>query len=122
MADPNLEIIEELRLFLESVAAEPELRKLITNGSNDFSRNRKLPLSKVVSLLINMPKRSLSVEIEEFFEYLSAGQNCTKGAFSLQRVKLKPLFSRYGISGSQIISIVVMGIKSDAGRDSKYWL
>jgi hypothetical protein len=92
MAHPNLEIIEELRLFLESVAANPELRSLVTNGGAEFSRNRKLPLSRVVGLLLNMPRRSLSLEIEEFFEdLLQTDQCCTKGAFSLQRTKLKPL-------------------------------
>ena len=43
-------------------------------------------------MLINLPKRSLSIELRSFFETL--GQEdlcCTKGAFSLQRAKLKPM-------------------------------
>jgi hypothetical protein len=40
-----------------------------------------------------MPKRSLSIEIQEFFDSLGKESGrATKGAFSLQRSKLKPLF------------------------------
>jgi hypothetical protein len=40
-----------------------------------------------------MPKRSLSIDIQEFFDTLSKGPECcTKGAFSLQRTKLNPIF------------------------------
>jgi hypothetical protein len=44
-------------------------------------------------MIINLPKRSLSIEVNEFFEKLVDNhQHCTKGAFCLQRGKLKPLF------------------------------
>lgn len=93
MVKANLEIIEELKNFLTLVSSDPEIRKLVTESKNDFSRERKLPLERIAGIIINMPKRSLSIEIQEFFEGLENGlESCTKGAFSLQRTKLKPLF------------------------------
>lgn len=93
MVQANLKIITELKLFLEMAAADPEIRQLFTNSANDFSRDRKLPFAKLISMLINLPKRSLSIEIQEFFEHIGTAElSCTKGAFSLQRTKLKPIF------------------------------
>ncbi|MEJ7681812.1 MAG: IS4 family transposase [Segetibacter sp.] len=80
-------------MFLESVSSDPDIRKLVTENVSDFSRERKLPLQRIAGIIINMPKRSLSIEIQEFFDGLGNGlESCTKGAFSLQRSKLKPLF------------------------------
>lgn len=93
MVRTNVKIIEELKLFLDTVLEHPEIRGLFTTKPSDFSRERKLPLRKLIGFLINLPKRSLSVEIQSFFEVLDqGGASCTKGAFSLQRTKLKPDF------------------------------
>lgn len=93
MVDANIKIIEELKFFLKAVSSDISIRRLITECESDFSRNRILPLERLAGIIINMPKRSLSVEIEEFFDSLGPGlKGCTKGAFSLQRSKLKPLF------------------------------
>jgi hypothetical protein len=78
---------------LETISKDAEFRKLVTNDEGNFSRNRKLTLERVVGLIINMPKRSLSIEIQQFFDCLGKGaEGSTKGAFSLQRSKLNPLF------------------------------
>ncbi len=93
MVEANIKIIEELKFFLASISSDPELRKLVSESENDFSRDRKLPLQRIAGIIINMPKRSLSIELQEFFDSLGNGlQGCTKGAFSLKRSKLKPLF------------------------------
>ncbi len=93
MVEANIKIIAELKLFLEEVSNDIEFRKLVTGNEKDFSRTRKLPIARIVGILINMPKRSLSIEIREFFAHLSVGkEECTKGAFSLQRSKLQPVF------------------------------
>src|ERR1700722_14388576 len=93
MVDANLQIITELKLFLEEVSQDGELRKLVTEHKGDFTRNRKLPMERIAGIIINMPKRSLSIEIQEFFGGLEGElDDCTKGAFSLQRSKLHPLF------------------------------
>lgn len=93
MVNTNVKIIEELKLFLDIVIEDPDLRKLFTTNPTDFTRDRKLPLRKIVGILINLPKRSLSIELQSIFESLEQqGFCCTKGAFSLQRSKLKPIF------------------------------
>jgi hypothetical protein len=93
MVQANVKIISELKFFLQTVCNDAEIRKLFTYCDNAFSRNRKLPLGKLISMLINLPKRSLSIEIQEFFESIGTPDlSCTKGAFSLQRTKLNPIF------------------------------
>src|SRR5678815_1136655 len=93
MVAANIEILKELRCSLDARTGERALRELVTTHREAFSRNRKLPLGHVVGMLINQPKRSLSVEVREFFDSLGqSSQQCTKGAFSLQRSKLSPLF------------------------------
>jgi len=93
MVEANVSIIEELKYFLELVSKDPSARKSVTLSETDFTRERKLTLKRVVGIIINMPKRSLSIEIQEFFESLDKGlESSSKGAFSLQRTKLHPLF------------------------------
>jgi hypothetical protein len=93
MVEANILIINELRYFLDTVSKDPEFRKLVAIGDSDFSRTRKLPLERVAGIILNMPKRSLCIEIQEFFDCLGNDlAGCTKGAFSLQRSKLNPLF------------------------------
>ena len=99
MVSANLKIIGELKSFLDTITTDGTIRKLVTQSDSDFSRDRKLPMRRIVGLIINMPKRSLSIEIQEFFdsleEDLSQGRSedaSTKGAFSLQRTKLQALF------------------------------
>lgn len=92
MVDANVKIIEELKSFLNAVIEVPEIRELFTTNPSDFIRDRKLPLKKIIGMLINLPKRSLSIELQSFFEALEQESLCcTKGAFSLQRTKLKPI-------------------------------
>jgi len=92
MVESNVRIIEELKYFLEAVSKDVSLRKLVTETEKDFTRERKLPMERIVGLIINMPKRSLSIEIQEFYECLGKDLvHCTKGAFCSQRSKLKAL-------------------------------
>lgn len=93
MVEANVKVIGELKCFLEAVASDAELRALFTQSAGDFSRERKLPLQRIAALIINLPKRSLSIELQEFFASLEEGlEPATKGAFSLQRTKLQALF------------------------------
>jgi len=93
MVEANVKIIEELKYFLRTVCSEPTIRKLVTLSEKDFTRERKLTIDRIASLIINLPKRSLSIELQEFFGCLDQDiAPSTKGAFSLQRTKLKPLF------------------------------
>ena len=92
MVEANLKIINELKLVLEEVSNNVELKSLFVDNPESFSRNRKLTLEKIVGIIINMPKRSLSIEINDFFNLLNDSKPATKGAFSLQRGKLLPVF------------------------------
>lgn len=93
MVEANVKIIEELKRFLETVSSEPEIRRLFTQSESDFTRERKLTLERVVAFIVNMPKRSLSIELHEFFACLGQERDtATKGAFSQRRGKLLPLF------------------------------
>ena len=73
MVEANVKIIEELKMFLEIVTNDHSIRKLVTQSENDFTRDRKLTMERIVGLLINLPKRSLSIELQEFFYSLKKG-------------------------------------------------
>ena len=93
MVEANIKIVEELKEFLRIINTDSDLRKLFTNKATDFTRNRKLTYNRTVFLIINMLKKSLSIEIQNFFENcISENLSCTKSALSIQRKKLKPLF------------------------------
>ena len=93
MVEANVKTIEELKSFLDTVAADAEIRRLVTQADSDLSRNRKLPLQRLVALIINLPKGSLRIELQEFFAALGNEQGAaTKGALSLQRTQLQALF------------------------------
>lgn len=90
MISINIKIIEELKEFLYKVKDDDKWRILFTNSEKAFTKNRKLPLEKLVLLIINILKKSLSVELHEFFDIIGQGKLvCSKAAFCLQRVKLK---------------------------------
>src|SRR5690625_2175081 len=94
MFEASIKIIEELKNFLSVVSQESEIRKLVTQKEGDFPRKRRLTLERIVGIIINLSKRSLSIELHEFFNNIGDMHGCTKGAFSLQRGKLNPLFFR----------------------------
>ena len=85
MIEANIEIISDLKLYAE----QWKNQRLFFNNEKDFTRKRKLPHDVLVLLIVNMLKRSLSIELQEFFE--QSGQEdsvCTKSAFTQQRMKL----------------------------------
>jgi len=90
MHESNIRIIEELKSFLKK-ASMNKLKYCTKSG--DFTRNRKLNFERVVGLLINVPRKSLSLELNELFDGLNLGAcYCTKSAFSQARYKLKHCF------------------------------
>jgi len=71
---------------------EKEARNFITNPT-DFKRERKLSFEHTVYLLTNLLKKSLSVEIYEFFNSIGATtKEYSKSAFTQQRDKLSADF------------------------------
>ncbi|GHT19542.1 hypothetical protein AGMMS4957_04030 [Bacteroidia bacterium] len=85
--------MKELKAFMgEIVQANPEVRGKYICSPEDFTRNRDLPFSTVVRMILNLMKRSLSIEIHSFFSYLGHLTSVTKAAFCMQRAKLQPEF------------------------------
>lgn len=85
MQATNIKIIDELKLFITRVKEE----KLFVSRDKDFTKARKLPFERMIYLLMNMLKKSLSIELNEFFETIELPDLCcSKSAFSQQRMKL----------------------------------
>jgi Transposase DDE domain len=92
MAKSNLRIVNDLKVFMQQICDDNTLKGKYVYGKNDFSRQRILCFKTTVLLLLNTLKRSLSIELHEFFENFSQKGSCSKQAFSKQRRKLKPDF------------------------------
>lgn len=93
MVETNVKIIEQLQQYIMLCCQDPELRKHFSTHPAHFSRTRKLPMQTVALMIINCLKRSLHIEIQDFFaKALQQAPCCSKSAFCLQRAKLKPLF------------------------------
>ena len=93
MVEANIKIIEDLKEVLKVINSNSEVRKHFVTHVSDFTRKRKLTYDRTVFLILNMLKRSLSIEIQDFFEScISSTLSCTKSAFTIQRKKLNPVF------------------------------
>lgn len=86
----KIQLVEDLKKFLHEAHGLLKYKQ----RAEDFTRNRKMGFLKVVLFLINLPKRSLSVELSDYFSLLSPGSSdcCTKSGFSKARYKLRHLF------------------------------
>lgn len=90
MIKSNLQIVSDLKEFLMNAAQNSADYCF---KASDFSRAKVLTFSRVALALTNMMKRSLAIELADFFGALGADEQvCTKSAFSQARQKLNPLF------------------------------
>jgi len=92
MSSANVKIIEELKEFISIVSTNPDILKLFTTVSSGFSRKRKLSFERLVLLIAKLCKKTLSVEIEQFFKEANIAITYSVSAFSQQRTKLNPEF------------------------------
>jgi hypothetical protein len=93
MVEANIKIIEDLKEVLSIINSNSEVKQLFTESEKDFTRDRKLTFNRTVLLIVNMLKRSLSIEVREFFENcIDEPINCTKAALTIQRKKIKSFF------------------------------
>lgn len=88
----NIKIISALKEFLITVSENMAYKNLFRNAETDFTRKRKLSFDKLVLLIVQLSKKTLSVEIEKFFDNINVISSCSVAAFSLQRMKLNPSF------------------------------
>lgn len=92
MAESNILIINELKIFLDEVSETKSLRKQYCTSSTSFVRKRILSFKVLAVMILNMMKRSLSIEIQDFFEHLHCQYSCSKQAFSARHKKFNPQF------------------------------
>lgn len=92
MHEANLKIIARLKRFITFVSTNRECLTKFCISDQDFVRNRKLPFSKLVLVIIKLCKKTLSIELENFFEEMGGDLPCSVSAFCQQRFKLKPAF------------------------------
>jgi Transposase DDE domain len=92
MLETNVGIIYELKSFLKEVANNESLINLFRHSTTDFTRKRKLTFENLSLLIMRLCKKTLSFEIEQFFEKIASPMSCSVSAFSLQRIKLNPSF------------------------------
>lgn len=88
----NVKIIEELKNFLLMVSNDQKLLSVFRSSETDFTRNRKLPFEKLVLFIAKLCKKTLSFELEQFFEQVNIPIPCSVSAFSQQRMKLDGRF------------------------------
>lgn len=115
MLEANLKIISSLKEFLMTVAENTEYKSIFRNNDTDFTRKRKLSFERLVLLIIQLCKKTLSVEIDKFFEEINSRVTCSVSAFSLQRMKLNPsFFYSWNV-------VLWMNFYAEYGRDVKRW-
>jgi len=95
MFDVNVKIISELKNFVAIVGSHREILEKFCISSHDFVRRRKIPFDKLVLLVSKLCKKTLSVELETFFQEIGSDLNCSVSAFVQQRLKLEPMFFYY---------------------------
>jgi len=88
----GIKIISELKSFVSLTLQNGELLDRFRQSPKDFTRKRKLSFERLVLLIVKLCKKTLSIEIERFFEELGDTDVCSVSAFSQQRAKLKSSF------------------------------
>jgi hypothetical protein len=89
MFEVNVKIIAELQAFLIRAASDHSLLNAMRNSDRAFTRNRKLSFCRLVLFICKLGKKTLSVELDQFFNHdLQQPDTCSVSAFSLQRKKL----------------------------------
>ena len=96
MLDVNIKIITELKKFLEISTSDLNVLNHFRSSQRDFTRNRKLSFAHLVLFISKLCKKTLSVELDQFFETELTGSHssCTVSAYSQQRNKLESSFSQ----------------------------
>lgn len=92
MLRTNLKIISVLKEFLLLAANNNEYKNQFSFSKTDFTRKRKLTFDSLVLFILRLNKKTLSVELDNYFKELNKNIKCSVSAFCLQRTKLHPLF------------------------------
>ena len=95
MLDVNVKIIAELKNFITIVCSNRDILENFCVSQTDFTRTRKLPFEKLALVIARLCKKTLSTELETFFEEMGCSRNCSVSAFTQQRLKLQPVFFHF---------------------------
>lgn len=68
MFEANVKIITELKNFITIVSDNREILEKFCVSDKNFLRTRKLPFARLVLLIAKLCKKTLSIELEKFFE------------------------------------------------------
>jgi len=88
MFDVNVKILSELKNFIAIVSSNRELLSKFCSSEKDFSLSRKLPFDKLAFFIIRLCKKTLSVELERYFEELNKPMPCSVSAYTQQIFEL----------------------------------
>lgn len=88
----GIKIISELKSFVSLISQDERSLNNFRKSNKDFTRNRKLPFERLVLLIVKLCKKTLSIELEKFYEELGEPEACSVSAFTQQRIKLKASF------------------------------
>jgi hypothetical protein len=88
----NVRILETMKNFVSMVCTQREVLQRFCLDPKAFMRRRKLPFDHLVVLILKLCKKTLSVELDHFFQDMNPALNCSVSAFTQQRLKLNPLF------------------------------
>jgi hypothetical protein len=92
MLEANVIIIEELKKFVITIASRSDLLQQFKKTDSCFTRDRKLPFERLVLMIAKLCKKTLSLELETFFEELGVDVSYSLSAFTQQRAKLNESF------------------------------
>lgn len=92
MYSVNVKIISELKSFITIVSGNRTILNTFCVSDKSFSRTRKLPFDKLVLLITKLCKKTLSIELEKFFDEMGSSLTCSVSAFTQQRLKLAPIY------------------------------
>lgn len=95
MSNVNVKIISELKNYVAIIVGNRQIQENFCVCEKDFTRNRILTFEKIVLLITKLCKKTLSIELEKFFEELGSPASCSVSAFTQQRMKLEPIFFFY---------------------------
>jgi hypothetical protein len=118
MTNTNLALLNELHAFIDLVLEE----KLFIDNMNHFTvQDSKLNFLRLVSLILNLPKKSVGLEIEDFFNVIGKPElACTKSAFTQQRSKLSYEF--FSALNSKLLDLNFVLNKKEIKRWKKFIL
>lgn len=76
--------------LLENIITLAEFKEKFRKIGTSFTRNRKLPFAELVFFLINSCKKSLQIEINNFFKFIGEDMEYSKQALCKARLNILP--------------------------------